>query len=428
MKRVLILAYGFPGLGSRGVGLINRLPENGFLPTVLTNRVRGRQVEATAGLLDSRITVVEVASMNKSPFRVFSRLFGLWSKTVFFEKLFFVPDPAIIWAFFAYRKAIRLLRQHSYEAVMTISPPESAHLAGLWLKRRTGIRWVANFEDLWSSKRHVFNPPTRIHEHLLRKMEARIYNQCDGLIANTPANKEIYVRDFGVTQEKITVVTLGFDKEESIRALSLARSAEKVAFTVGYMGSFDKDGFPFQESLRIIGRLRKNHPKSNVHLELCGSFSRAGKKFVETAGFANAVRYHGVLPHERALVQIAPCDILLVLLYETAYSPAIVPHKLYHYLGLGKPILALGPESGEMFRILSETNTGAVFSLARQDAAYQWLEAKWLEKLSSGRAAHCPNEAAIGKYENGRLAQTLSSALSAKYFLAAKKNVEQDVA
>jgi hypothetical protein len=47
MKRVLILAYDFPGLGSRGVGLINRLPEKGFLPTVLTNRRRGQTGWAT---------------------------------------------------------------------------------------------------------------------------------------------------------------------------------------------------------------------------------------------------------------------------------------------------------------------------------------------------------------------------------------------
>ena len=117
------------------------------------------------------------------------------------------------------------------------------------------------------------------------------------------------------------------------------------------------------ESLRIIGRTSERTIQNPMFTSKCAArFHARGRNLLKRRVLPTPCNITASCRDDRALAQIAPCDILLVLLYETAYSPAIVPHKLYHYLGLGKPILALGPESGEMFRILSETNDRGQFS------------------------------------------------------------------
>src|SRR5206468_11691603 len=62
------------------------------------------------------------------------------------------PDNFSGWIVPAFRLASRLLRTNRFNAVITISPPVSAHLVGLMLhKRFCHIPWFAQFHDPWST-------------------------------------------------------------------------------------------------------------------------------------------------------------------------------------------------------------------------------------------------------------------------------------
>jgi glycosyltransferase involved in cell wall biosynthesis len=411
-KDVLVVAQGFPGLGGRGVGLLNRLPEYGFCPWVITNRDERRAIGEQAALksLHPDIRVISTLAINRSPFRVFSRLFGWQAAKRYCEALVFVPDLYVVWAISAYLKCKELMRVRDFHAVITISPPESCHLAGLWLKRRTGIPWISNFEDLWSGKRHLFRPATSLHRSLILRMERKIYTGCDRLLANTPGNRSAYVNGFGISSEKVSVLTLGYDGDESRRALMSAKP-QPGEFTVGYMGSFDKAGFPFREWLKLFKRLRETNPQLPIFFELCGEISNNTLKEIAELGLAGALRYHGLLPHTEAVAKMAKCDILLLLLYETEYSSSIIPHKLYHYLGLRKPIFALAPERGDVADILTDTAAGAAFSISRLDRGYAWLSERLAEKVGNGSLACALNPAAIERFEFARLAKSLAGEL-----------------
>ncbi|MDX6642953.1 MAG: hypothetical protein QOD76_915, partial [Solirubrobacteraceae bacterium] len=61
-----------------------------------------------------------------------------------------VPDLAIVgWLPFALPRALSLARRERFDCVITTSPPHSAHLIGLALRRR-GVPWVADFRDGWT--------------------------------------------------------------------------------------------------------------------------------------------------------------------------------------------------------------------------------------------------------------------------------------
>ena len=198
------------------------LPRFGYAPVVVTNRVRSQTEsfrtlkQELLGSLGKSISIHETFCINKSPFRILSRLFGLWSQAMYLERLFFVPDFIVNWVPFAFREASRLVRDEDIDIVLTSSPPESVHLTGFLLKRTMGVKWIADFRDLWSTKSIVHRPPTRFHGRMMEHIERRVYRECDHVIANTEGNRLIYIEKFGIPERKITVITNGYDREERL--------------------------------------------------------------------------------------------------------------------------------------------------------------------------------------------------------------------
>ena len=61
-----------------------------------------------------------------------------------------VPDPRVFWVKPASKKAIELIREEGIETIITTGPPHSMHLIGRRVKRKTNIKWLADFRDPWS--------------------------------------------------------------------------------------------------------------------------------------------------------------------------------------------------------------------------------------------------------------------------------------
>src|ERR1043166_3766941 len=74
-----------------------------------------------------------------------------------------VPDEFVGWLLTAAPTAIRLVRRHRIELVVTSSSPSSVHLIGAMVKRATGAAWVADVRDSLLS-----NPDRRIERRIVR--------------------------------------------------------------------------------------------------------------------------------------------------------------------------------------------------------------------------------------------------------------------
>ena len=406
--KVLILAHDFPGLGNRGVSVIRRLPKHGIQPVVLTNSHQSECDDAdfTFQLEREGVEIVNTFAVRRSPFRVFRRFLRLPRLTAFLDGLFFLPDFHVLWFPFALFAARKLIREQKISVVMTISPPESIHLLGMALQHLMGVRWIANFEDLWSSKSHVNGKPTALHDHVVRSLEDQVYRKCDLLLANTEGNGRIYSEVFEVPSKKVGLLHLGYDPAE--HEIGTPVIAEKV-LRVGYLGSLTKELFPWREFVDAFKAAM--NAGADVRLEICGHVSEEGRRYFEVLGLMKHVILHGVLSHQEAVEKIQACDVLVVLLYETDYSRAIVPHKLYHYLGMKKPIVGIADEDGEVASILERTRCGSVVSKQRWEGLRDSLVQYANEKQKHRRIGFAPNEEAIGRYDINRISESLAGYL-----------------
>jgi hypothetical protein len=71
----------------------------------------------------------------------------LLSPLILLEKLLFGLDSQASWAVTAYLYSLYLIKKHKIKVVYSTGGAYSAHLAGYWLKRATGICWIAEIHD-----------------------------------------------------------------------------------------------------------------------------------------------------------------------------------------------------------------------------------------------------------------------------------------
>jgi hypothetical protein len=123
------------------------------------------------------------------------------------------------------------------------------------------------------------------------------------------------------------------------------------------------------------------------------------------------VESHGNLPHRDAMRLTAATDLRLALLYETPYSEAIVPLKLYNYLAMPGPILAVMPEHGRAAEIVRETRMGKVVGPAGgADAVYAALR-EYYDAWRAGKSVFDPDPVSIARFDSSTQTRALADVL-----------------
>jgi hypothetical protein len=144
MKKVLVISYSFPPLlnkeSARVAEFVEQLGKYGWEPLVLTRGVRsGRNASSNELPAPEGINVVRSGPWAPDNLPRFIRVFAR-----FFASLL-IPDKERLWELFCIRKAARIAKYEGIDLIYTLSPPYSAHLIGLRLKKKhPGVPWVAD--------------------------------------------------------------------------------------------------------------------------------------------------------------------------------------------------------------------------------------------------------------------------------------------
>jgi glycosyltransferase involved in cell wall biosynthesis len=265
----------------------------------------------------------------------------------------FVPDEQVGWVPFATAKALRLHSRRPYDVVLTTSPPESCHLVGLKFKIATGRPWIADFRDLWSGhhlRRGLFVGNRWLH----RGLEKWVTRAAAGVVANTAAMAR-YFLEGGVPARRLLTLPNGFDPADFGKPLA---KADEEDFVVVHNGSFrgGRRALPLLEGF-ALAREHAGGFGARAKLYLLGINRADDVRAAEALGLAGAAFPVGYVRHADALRACLGAD-LLALAMAAEEGAALVPGKLYEYLGVGRPILAAVPP-GEARDVLARATRGA---------------------------------------------------------------------
>jgi glycosyltransferase involved in cell wall biosynthesis len=239
------------------------------------------------------------------------------------------PDADIRWCMRAARAALMGLSKPDW--IMTTSPPESIHSAGLWLKRQTGARWLADFRDHWLEQPHRrerLNPLRRFGEnmiarHLLREADAvtavdsAIQGELRGLGAKHVEVLAHFAPPLPPNAEPLPADTINV---LHAGAIALSDPLAEISQILG----------PFETAWSVNPRLR---------LHLAGRISDAERAAIEASPARAAIIRHGPVPFAQSLAMQAGADALIFVASRKMHVP---PSKIVEYLALDKPIVACG--------------------------------------------------------------------------------------
>jgi hypothetical protein len=246
-----------------------------------------------------------------------------------------------------------IIRQRSTRVIYSTSPPLVPHLAALVLKWRYGLKWIADFRDplLGNTCR-----ARRFASPYDSALEQLIFSQADLITTVTDLIADSWRTRYPKWASKIQVMWNGFDPEEAVAAAAIPARPYRTMVHLGgmYAGRSPHRLLASLERLIQAGRVDPNA----LRLRLVGSSDRDAVPLDRPP--ASTLVALGCLDCQNSAVPrpdahriMAESDYLLIL--EAPDNTTTVPGKLFEYIPVGRPILALTAENSPVDRILSQS-------------------------------------------------------------------------
>lgn len=199
MKKVLMIVYSFPPLknpgAERAVSFVRLLHNYGWEALVLTREAGTDAITELEVPMPKGVDIVRTSPWEPDGLPRFFRVAAR-----FFASLL-IPDKERLWELFTSGKAARIAKYEGVDLVYTVSPPSSAHLIGLRLKKKNpGVPWVA---DLCATRTASHLKPAKpvqsvhfspsVKERYEKKLLGKIAERADCILAGDEAVLESFL-------------------------------------------------------------------------------------------------------------------------------------------------------------------------------------------------------------------------------------------
>jgi len=342
--------------------------------------------------------------------RMKQRLFSLLKKV---KPYVLIPDDQILWLPQALQVGREIMRREPIDVIFSTSGPVTNHLVAQRLAREFSCKWVADFRDPWTQNMHQTGIAWR--QQLEERMEERVMAEADVVTTVTATFAENFRKKHGSRIRRLELIYNGFDQADFEDLVPQHDVPGK--FHAVYAGILYQKRNP-RRLLRAVSELIDEGlvERQDILLSFAGVFDYPGysenRDCVRELGLEDVVRVLGNLPHREALGLMKGADALLLIGDVSPDAGAYIPGKLYEYMGVGRPILALN-KAGEATEIIETFQLGQVADPEDQDAikqAYLTLYRAWKERSQEPEGAR-PDDFAerVKRYERKEQARQLAA-------------------
>ncbi|MBD3375618.1 glycosyltransferase [candidate division KSB1 bacterium] len=385
MRKVLIIAYYFPPSGGSGVQrvlkFVKYLRDYGWEPVVLTASNADYPVLDTSLAEDIPSDVKIYRARIIEPYAIYRKLTKQSDRSVdvlifsqqhtkqsiaqrFSESIraaLFVPDARICWLPFAIRMGKKIITREKIDLIFSSAPPYTTHLIGLGLQHYSGLPWIADFRDSWIG---WFTTPQRrpyFSRALERKMEQRVLKKADKIIAVTKGVKDDLVsRHQECLDSRWNVLCNGFDPDDIEPIEPVQRPNDKIIVT--YTGTIVSHHIPLVLT-KALELLYDTEPEvvGKFIFRFIGRMGDPLKQQIKDSRVGQIFEFKPYMPHTRSIAHLKSTDYCLLIIDDVPGNSAILTGKLFEYIGVGKPILALVPQ-GNAAELIEDLNLGKVIN------------------------------------------------------------------
>ena len=330
-----------------------------------------------------------------------------------------LPDRFIGWLPWALAAGRRIARGDPVDLIYSTSPPATAHLIAWRLSRHLRKPWVADFRDPWFEDIPEAGAPAgAVFRTIDRKLEALVVGAAGHVVSTTEDLRGMLLARYPtLPRSKFSVIENGYDEGDFAHLPTVNRQPTD-RLTLVHAGNINphyRDPVPLLAALQRAAAEGGLDPR-RIRMRFLGGGEYAGSRALREAiianGLADSVEIVDRMPYAQGLAELAAADVL-VLLQASEDTRGLVPAKLYEYLRLGKPVLAL-TLPGEASELLARTGGGLGIDPADVDRLSSALTRLYQEWRNGTLSTSRPTPAIVRRYERRALAGDLA-AIFAKF-------------
>ena len=272
------------------------------------------------------------------------------------EKLVRPVESSWSWWISAYLKGRRLALHRDFDLIYSTGGAFAAHVAARALQKHLGIRWLAEVHDPLVMPGKTPDTP---QEHMQARIEQVICTHADAAIWFTDQALASAKRRHPQLGERGHAVLPGIDSP--FKLMPEYRSTEKMR--IGHFGALSttRNLLPM---LAAMEQIQKKQPEVFALMELHvygGPLDSGSKAHLENSGIRNHVKHFGRIEadlvlglsgRDQILKLMRSMDVLLLLHGNEPICAEYIPSKMYEYLWMQRPILALVCRNPQMELLL----------------------------------------------------------------------------
>jgi hypothetical protein len=295
------------------------------------------------------------------------------SPLILIEKLIWGYSSQWSWAFPAYLAGLRLIRQGKVNLIYSTGGAWSAHLAGLWLKKKTNLPWIVEVHDPLVIRRDEADQGMEIPKEPDAKkrhwLEQQICQHADLVWWFTEGalhyaqKRNPHLGNQGCT--KGVMIIPGANPPDVDAVIAQTSHHYGPHLNISHFGSLADDR-SLTQVLEVLPQFFTKYPqaKDQIRLHIYGAqLDRKSKEWLNQSPYQDTVIEHGRLEfdpstgltgRQRIAIQMQQSDILLLLHGNTEWCREYIPSKLYDYYWTNRPIWGLVYENPQLNNLLTK--------------------------------------------------------------------------
>lgn len=403
-RTVLLVAFHFPPCSGtsgvlRALKFAEYLPEFGWAPVVLTAHPRAYPITEPTSHADP-CPVVRSWAFDVARHLAFRRRY---------PRLCALPDRWASWWVSGALQGLRLIRRFRPSVVWSTFPIATAHLIAFTLHRLTGLPWVADFRDPMTEEDYPADPILRT---VLRCLESRTVHHAALATFTTPSAEALYRDRYpALPRERFATVFNGYDDAELGGLADRVRrpAPDHRPLRLLHSGMLYRDHRDPRPLFRALARLKRSGAFSSATLQIVfrgPSDEPQLGAWLREFDLTDVVQLLPMVERRAALEEAAQAHAFLLI--QASSCNRQIPAKVYEYLALDRPILALVDPQGDTARLLRETGGATILPL--EESALTAQLPAFLAGLCAGLLPK-PRRAAVERYTRRRQTALLAACL-----------------
>lgn len=428
MKKVLIITYKWPPCGGIGVlrnlKFVKYLRDFGWEPIVLIPTKadypyldENNWNDVPSGITTITCPIIEPFSLFKllsgkkkdyalsNPVDVKGKKqniidkFGIWVRGNFF-----IPDARSLWIRPAVKTALKYIDENQVDAILTDGPPHTNTRIGYLIAKKTGIPWLADFQDPWTQVDYLPKYKlTKLAWKIHSKMEQEVFKRADKITSASPGFSS-QLESIGA--ENVENLYYGYDEADFQDIKKISRTKFKITHA-GLLGEDRKPDTLFE----VLKKCCLTIPSFQEDLEIClmGNVDYSVIQSLEKNGLKGNTVLTGSVSRKVVLETISNSSVLLLLINKAYNANARIPAKIFEYIRTGNKVLALGPLESDINDLLRNIGRPGTIEYDNSRELYEFIENAYIDFKNNNEEQDLDSE--VVKLSNREITKRLAKLL-----------------